>query len=127
VWGDLGRQPEGWLYPVHANPETGLVALLVWARVTGDTRSVTAGRMLVGVWLLGGVFMMISATIAGGGFSGPDGFKGGLIAIAMSLIPIYTFIMATYDGSLFALLLISMALFLVWVLPMSMGQRNAKA
>jgi len=23
-WGDLGRQPEGWLYPVYINSETGL-------------------------------------------------------------------------------------------------------
>jgi hypothetical protein len=24
VWDDLGRQPEGWLYPLYANSETGL-------------------------------------------------------------------------------------------------------
>jgi len=24
VWGNLGRQPEGWLYPVYTNSETGL-------------------------------------------------------------------------------------------------------
>jgi hypothetical protein len=24
VWDDLGRQPEGWLYLVYANSETGL-------------------------------------------------------------------------------------------------------
>ena len=24
MWDDLGRQPEGWLYPVYANSETGL-------------------------------------------------------------------------------------------------------
>ena len=25
MWGDLGRQPEGWLYPVYANSENALV------------------------------------------------------------------------------------------------------
>src|ERR1035441_4811229 len=29
VWCDLGRQPEGWLYPVYANSETGLAVAWV--------------------------------------------------------------------------------------------------
>lgn len=37
----------------------------------------------------------------------------------MSLVPIYTFIMATYDGSLGALLVVSLVLFLGWIFPLS--------
>jgi hypothetical protein len=68
--------------------------------------------MLLGIWVLGGVFMTIGASFSGGGFA--NGISSGLVIVAMSLVPVYTFIMATYDGSLFALLLISFVLFLAW-------------
>jgi len=36
VWGDLGRQPEGWLYPVYANSETGLAGKLLRFRLANN-------------------------------------------------------------------------------------------
>jgi len=70
--------------------------------------------MLLGVWLTGGLFMTFAATTCGGGFAGPDGIRGGFLMIVLSLIPLVTFMMATYDGSLLALLAVTIAPFLIW-------------
>ena len=76
----------------------------------------SAIRMLMGIWVLGGLFMMIGASFSGGGFTGPGGIRDTVSLILMSLLPIYTFMMATYDGSLGALILTSLALLLMWVI-----------
>jgi hypothetical protein len=75
--------------------------------------------MLAGVWLLGGLFMAIGASFSGGGFVGPDGARGAVFVLLLSLFPIFTFIMATYDGSLGALLLVTGAAFLAWTFQLT--------
>ena len=70
--------------------------------------------MLVGVWLTGGLFMMIAATASGGGFAGANGVRDSLFVVVLSLFPIYTYIAATYDGSLFALLAVTVGMLLIW-------------
>ena len=75
--------------------------------------------MLAGIWLLGGLFMTMGASFSGGGLVGPDGARGVVFVLLLSLFPGYTFIMATYDGSLLALLLVTVAAFLVWILQLS--------
>jgi hypothetical protein len=62
--------------------------------------------MLLGVWMSGGLFMTISSLASGSDFIGGTGFWR-LAIIPMSIIPIVTFILANYDGSLFALLAIT--------------------
>lgn len=62
--------------------------------------------MLLGVWLTGGLFITL-ATASGSGFVGVDGV-GRLLIIVLSVIPIVTFILAAYDGSLFALLAVTL-------------------
>jgi hypothetical protein len=69
--------------------------------------------LIAGVWLFGGLFMMVSATFEGAGFKTSPG--GALIAILLSLLPMYTFIMATYDGALLALLLVTAIAFVLWI------------
>ncbi|MGB8542898.1 MAG: hypothetical protein WCD49_14810 [Candidatus Acidiferrales bacterium] len=69
--------------------------------------------LIAGVWLFGGLFMTVSATVAGAGFKTSLG--GATIAILLSLLPMYTFIMATYDGALLALLLATAIAFVVWI------------
>jgi hypothetical protein len=64
----------------------------------------------------GGLFMTVSATFAGGGFAGPGGFRETALVILLSLLPPYTFIMATYDSTLFALLLATVTTAVVAVL-----------
>jgi hypothetical protein len=72
-----------------------------------------AASMLAGVWLFGSSAMMISATLCGGGAR-----QGTAIAVGtflLGLLPPYTFIMATYDGALGGLMLITGILSLAWV------------
>jgi hypothetical protein len=68
--------------------------------------------MLLGAWLGGGLFMTLSAMISGNEFIGGTGIWR-VVVIFMSVIPIVTFILAASDGSLFALLAITMGGLLV--------------
>jgi hypothetical protein len=75
--------------------------------------------MLVGVWLTGGLFMTIAATASGSGFAGANGVRDSLFIIPLSLIPPVTCILATYDGSLFALLAVTVGTLLMWTIGRS--------
>lgn len=91
-------------------PLTLCLCWVVGARVFHITLRAAALRMLLGIWLLGGLCMMMSATFAGGGFAGSEGPTGALLLVASSLFPVFTCMMATYDGSLGALLVVSLVL-----------------
>jgi hypothetical protein len=85
--------------------------------------------MLLGIWLSGGLFMALAATVSGGGFAGPDGVWGGFLMTALGLLPPITFMQATYDGSLFALLAVTFAVVLwgIWTSHMPLPfRRRAK-
>jgi hypothetical protein len=77
--------------------------------VTGrhhEGRLSTASSMLLGIWVLGPAMIMLSTTFSGGGF------KSGLISIltvtlGTALFPVWTFIMAGYDLTLPAVLLVT--------------------
>jgi hypothetical protein len=86
------------------------------ARLFHLTVGATAIRMLGGIWLFGGICMAIGASFSGAGFANL-GMRGMAFLIAICWTPIFTFMAATYDGSLFALLLASTGLFLAWILP----------
>jgi hypothetical protein len=64
--------------------------------------------MITGVWLLGGLFMMLNATFSGGGFRSQEGIRWAVQSLVLSLIPLYTWMLATYDGSLMALVTITL-------------------
>jgi hypothetical protein len=99
-----------------------LILFVCWTaavKYLGMSAKAIATRMLLGIWLLGGLAMTAGASFCGGGFAGPNGVKGTAIVIGMSLLPIYTFIMATYDGSLGALLVVTVILFITMLLPFS--------
>lgn len=101
-------------------PLTFLTSYLVVRRLAAKRSYRHVGlTMVLGVWLLGGMFMTIAATAGGGGFVGPDGFRGGVFVMMLGAIPIYTFIMATYDGSLLALLIVTFGALLTWGLWLS--------
>ena len=70
--------------------------------------------MLIGVWLTGGPFMTLTVSTCGGGFAGPDGIRGGLLSIMLSLIPLVTWMQSIYDGSGLALLVVTIVPFLIW-------------
>ena len=93
-------------------PATFLLAYVV-ARRFGMKRDFkwVGPVMLLGVWLTGGLFMTL-ATASGSGFVGVDGV-GRLLIIMLSVIPVVTFILAAYDGSLFALLAVTLGALLL--------------
>ena len=62
--------------------------------------------MLLGVWLTGGLFITIGAILSRSEFIGGTGIWR-IVMIFMSVIPIVTFILAALDGSVFALLAIT--------------------
>ncbi len=90
-------------------PATFLLAYVV-ARRFGMKRDFkwVGPVMLLGVWLTGGLFM----TLPGSEFVGVDGV-GRLLIIVSSVIPVVTFILAGYDGSLFALLAVTLGALLL--------------
>src|SRR6266566_5786345 len=84
-------------------------------KICSDARFKWVGAaMLLGVWVTGGLFMMLAATASGGGFANPEGIRGSLWIIALSIIPLVTYMLATYDGSLFALLAVTVGALLIW-------------
>jgi len=74
--------------------------------------------MTAGVWLFGSTAMLIGTTFLGAGlYSGAEN----LLVVLMGLFPPYTCIMATYDGSLFALLLTLLFLYAILFLNKRVG------
>jgi hypothetical protein len=80
--------------------------------------------MVLGVVFLGTLAMTIGATIRGAGFWGHP--TSSLLGVLLgTVVPIYAFIAATYDGSLYALILVSILMPLVhlvferqnWIIP----------
>src|SRR6266496_2926196 len=69
--------------------------------------------MLLGVWITGGLFMTIAAMASGSEFVGVNGVWR-LVIIVLSVIPIVTYILATFDGSVFALLVVTLGALLLW-------------
>jgi hypothetical protein len=80
--------------------------------------------LILGVWLFGGPFMVIGGSFSGGGFTGQDGISGGIKLILLTLIPIFTIDMATYDGSLGALFIVSFAGLLLWILSVAIARKT---
>ncbi len=97
---------------------TLLLPLAAVLAVTLARRAVPSARLrevspllvLLGLWLLGPVAMLGSATVDGGGFAQPVSW--GALAFVIAAFPLTTPMLATYDGSLGGLALAS--LLLVW-------------
>lgn len=89
-------------------PSSLIVAyLLTWKLRPKRTEKPSAAIfMILGVVFLGTFAITIGSTVRGGGFLDHPGST--LFAVVLgTLIPIYAFIAATYDGSLYALILVS--------------------
>ncbi len=115
-------------------PSTFILAYVVVLtfRPRRSTKPSAAIFMVLGVLFLGQLAMTIGATILGAGFFREPGAT--LIALLLeSFIPIYTFISATYDGSLYALTFVSIlmpVLHLVferknWIIPPKRQTQNS--
>jgi hypothetical protein len=94
---------------------TILMPLTLWAvyraikRRTGVERPYHVGLpMMFGVWLLGGFFMSLGGLLGGGYAGRADFFQSALYTTLMGFVPPLTYILATYDGSLGALILVTL-------------------
>lgn len=96
---------------------SSLLAVYLSAKRSRKQGRFVGGSMILGVWCFGSLFMTIAASFAGGGFA--NGFSEGLRLALTGLVPLYAFVMSTYDGSLGALLLANFAalIILIFQLP----------
>jgi len=96
------------------SPTAFLIAYLSLRRVAAQRGYRPLGfAMMLGVWILGGLFIISIAT-AEGGFAGPNRVGSLFMFLLFSWFPLLTWIMATYDGSLGALILVTLGALLVW-------------
>ena len=80
-------------------------------RFPGELTGLQPGLTLLGIWCAGGIGTMLASSFAGGGFAGANQWLGAAgISLMTIVFPPLTFILATYDGTLFALLVISLLL-----------------
>jgi hypothetical protein len=82
------------------------------------SRPAFAGGMILGIWLTGPFWMMVANTsTAGEGFHMAGSWSS--TAFMTAFFPASTFMMATYEGSLFALLFTTFSLLLFSITPWS--------
>jgi VIT1/CCC1 family predicted Fe2+/Mn2+ transporter len=99
-------------------------AIVTFFRRKEDAKPSAAIFMRLGLWFLGTLAMAIGATIRGAGFL-REPLSTTLSVVLGSVIPIYAFIAATYDGSLYALILVTVLALLLhalfepnhWIIP----------
>ena len=104
---------------------TCCVLAIALARIRRDAnRRVAVISAIAGVWIFGPLMMTIGWSSSGAGFSKPDGLAVALIGTA--LFPLMTLMMATYDGTLFGVILTSVFLPLLPRLPfLRVGDRKS--
>ncbi|MGA9304594.1 MAG: hypothetical protein WBW31_04230 [Candidatus Sulfotelmatobacter sp.] len=76
---------------------------------------------MLGVWVLGGIFMAAGWSFSGGGFANLHGARDVIVGIVFYSLPPAIFMMSAYDGSLFALLIVSFAALLMKVPPVDLS------
>lgn len=91
-------------------PAIGLAVAVVGRRLTGPgvARTFIPLAVCLGLWVSGPAAMLTGATATGGGFAKPDAWT--TLALFTALFPVVTFSMSAYDGSLFGVLITSVAL-----------------
>jgi hypothetical protein len=68
--------------------------------------SMHPGLMILGMWCGGGIAIMLASSFAGAAFASADAWRSSMvISLATVIFPPFTAMLATYDGSLFALLI----------------------
>ena len=108
-------------------PSIFLFAYLVGRSVASKHNFNRVGpSMLLGVWLSGGLFMTIAAMVSKSDFVAGTGMWR-IVVIFMSVIPIVTYVLAAYDGSLFALLAITVGGLLILGFRSSVALWNSAA
>jgi hypothetical protein len=96
-----------------------------WAakRFKDESGRSVVGALILGVWLFGG-FFMVAGSFAAGGFASSDGWQGAVILTLASVVPIFTYMMSAYDGSLMALLIVSVAALAIFLTGRSKSRQS---
>jgi hypothetical protein len=82
--------------------------LVWWPLRNQEDRLSPALFAVLGIWITGPTMLTFSASFCGGGLTQPDAWH--FFVIGTPLFPLFTFVMSTYDGTLFALLLVTLLL-----------------
>ncbi len=99
------------------SPTTFPIAYLSLRRVAAHRDYGPVGiAMLLGVWSLGGLFMIVIIVIATAALGFAGGYHVGTLFMFLlfSWFPLLTWIMATNDGSLGALIIVTLGVLLFW-------------
>jgi hypothetical protein len=67
--------------------------------------------VILGIWLFGPLCMSTGWMFSGGGLAKADGWL--LVAMGTVLFPVFTFTMSAYDGTLGAVLITTVGLFII--------------
>jgi hypothetical protein len=104
-------------------PLVVLVGYFILAYCSDEAFSVKQpASMLLGIWCFGGFATMLASSFGGGGFMAADGPLGAVeLSVVGLVLPPLTFMLATYDGTLFALIGITA------LLCAEMGMQSASA
>ena len=97
------------------------VAWIFTSKFLGRNLRFVAPHLLLGIWITGGLMMSL-----GWVSSTPHPLKSVALSSVLGILPMYTFMAAAYDGSLLALLLSSVVLFVTWIVPMSVDKGGGK-
>jgi hypothetical protein len=82
--------------------------MLWWPLRKVEDRLPPALFAVLGIWITGPAMLTFSASFCGGGLTQPDAWH--FFVFGTLLFPLFTFVMSTYDGTLFALLLVTLLL-----------------
>jgi hypothetical protein len=82
--------------------------LVFWPWRKLEDRLPPALFAVLGIWIAGPAMLTFSASFCGGGLTQPDAWH--FFVFGTLLFPLFTFVMSTYDGTLFALLLVTLLL-----------------
>jgi hypothetical protein len=98
------------IFPLtFALPLLGCLVLDAFTQQVGCPRFGFAGAMLLGIWITAPFWITLAGTaVPGQGFHMAGAWS--YVAVTTALFPLSVIMMATYDGSLFAVLLTSVAL-----------------
>ncbi|MEW6128914.1 MAG: hypothetical protein AB1757_17890 [Acidobacteriota bacterium] len=92
-----------------------LVLVYRWLKYWGISKRLFSISILLGIWILGPFFMFISASYTGGGFAQSGAWVR--LLFGTLVFPITTFSMSVFDGTLYALLIITAVLILTSTFP----------
>lgn len=79
-----------------------------WPSLKEQSRLSQALFAVLGIWIAGPAMLTLSSSFCGGGLTQPDAWR--FFVFGTLLFPVFTLVMSAYDGTFFAVLLITVLL-----------------